>query len=292
MLSSNSSELIQTSQSKGWNGIVVEQRSHTVNEYSYPMFQSHLLSMHTGASIRLDQCHGGRTHQSIVHKGNISFVPAGQPSQWRHAQPANFVTLELDPKFVARIANHTNAIDASQIEFKNLYDSEDSKIQMLGQLLVAELETEVSISSLYAESLATALTIHLLRNYATQPLKLQKVGSHTSQRRLQLVVEYIHDNLGQDIRLANLAEVAALSPNYFITRFRQFTGLSPHQYVIKQRVEQAKRLLRRGHMSATEVAVAVGFFDQSHLTRHMRRLDSITPSQLLRQNRKNVPNRS
>ena len=68
-----------------------------------------------------------------------------------------------------------------------------------------------------------------------------------------------------------------MSPNYFARLFKQTTGITPHQYVIRCRIERAKELIQRGNLPLIEIATQVGFLDQSHLNRHFKRLVGVTP---------------
>jgi AraC family transcriptional regulator len=95
--------------------------------------------------------------------------------------------------------------------------------------------------------------------------------------KLLRALDYIHDNLANELSLQELAGVAGVSVYHFVVVFRQATGISPHQYVIHQRVEKAKSLLRRSDLSIGEIALQVGFYDSSHLNRHFKRLTGITP---------------
>lgn len=74
-----------------------------------------------------------------------------------------------------------------------------------------------------------------------------------------------------------------MSPNYFSRLFKETTGITPHQYVIRCRVEEAQDLLRQGKLSIAEIATQVGFVDQSHLNRHFKRLVGVTPKTFLKQ---------
>ena len=76
-----------------------------------------------------------------------------------------------------------------------------------------------------------------------------------------------------------------MSLTHFGRLFRRRTGLSPHQYVLGRRVQRAKELLRAGRLTPAEVAGAVGFYDQSHLTRHFRRAVGVTPAEWQRRQR-------
>jgi AraC family transcriptional regulator len=94
------------------------------------------------------------------------------------------------------------------------------------------------------------------------------------------VTDYIYAHLDQDLSLSELAAIAQMSPHYFSQLFKRSIGITPHQYVIRVRVERAKELLTQGNLSIAEVAKTVGFVDQSHLHRHCKRLLGVTPKML------------
>ena len=84
-------------------------------------------------------------------------------------------------------------------------------------------------------------------------------------------------NLDSDLSVAELATLAHLSPSHFVQVFRQSVGMTPHQYVKRQRIAKAKRLLAEGHLSIAEVALAAGFANQSHFGEAFRQLVGATP---------------
>jgi RpiB/LacA/LacB family sugar-phosphate isomerase len=96
-------------------------------------------------------------------------------------------------------------------------------------------------------------------------------------RRLQRVLEYVKENIEKDLSVAEMAQVVGMSQYYFSKLFKLSTGTTPHQYVMRQRVEQAQELLREGNTALVEVATHVGFETQSHFTSVFRRLVGITP---------------
>jgi AraC-like DNA-binding protein len=102
--------------------------------------------------------------------------------------------------------------------------------------------------------LANILGIHLLRQHSSvkQPLRQRSVGlDQTTLRRVSI---HIEEHLTDDLSLADLAAVAALSPYYFARLFKASTIVSPHQYVIQRRIERAKLLLSNTHWSLTAIA--------------------------------------
>jgi AraC family transcriptional regulator len=96
-------------------------------------------------------------------------------------------------------------------------------------------------------------------------------------RRLQRVFSHIRENINRDLSVNELAQVVGMSQYYFSKLFKMSTGTTPHQYVMRQRVERAQELLRESHTPLGEVATLVGFETQSHFTSVFRRLVGATP---------------
>jgi AraC family transcriptional regulator len=92
--------------------------------------------------------------------------------------------------------------------------------------------------------------------------------------------EYVEEHLGENLSLAALAGAVGLSPYHFARLFRASTGLSPHQYVIRRRVERARLLLASTDRSLASIAQDVGFVSGSHLATHVKRLLGVPPSRL------------
>jgi AraC family transcriptional regulator len=94
------------------------------------------------------------------------------------------------------------------------------------------------------------------------------------------VIEYIMENLGGNPTLEQMGAVAHLSPYHFARQFKAATGLAPHQYLISRRIERAQHLLRSDDdLGLAEVALRVGFSDQSKFSFHFKRLVGLTPRQ-------------
>jgi transcriptional regulator of acetoin/glycerol metabolism len=91
------------------------------------------------------------------------------------------------------------------------------------------------------------------------------------------VTEYVESHISENIDLAMLAGVAGLSVYHFAREFKRSTGATPHFYLIRKRIERAQTMLAHTDCSLTEIALAVGFSDQSHLARHFRHAVGLTP---------------
>lgn len=95
--------------------------------------------------------------------------------------------------------------------------------------------------------------------------------------RLQRVFAYIRENLAREVSVAQLAKTVGMSQYYFSKLFKTSTGTTPHQYVMRQRVERAQELLRDSGTALASVATEVGFETQSHFTSVFRHIVGVTP---------------
>jgi AraC-like DNA-binding protein len=94
---------------------------------------------------------------------------------------------------------------------------------------------------------------------------------------MRRVREYVDAHLGESMDLAELAAIAGLSVFHFARQFKQSAGVTPHSYLVQRRIERAQDMLARTDLALSEIAVAAGFSDQSHLARHFRQLLGTTP---------------
>jgi AraC-like DNA-binding protein len=92
------------------------------------------------------------------------------------------------------------------------------------------------------------------------------------------ICDYIESNLGEKIGLAALAAMSGLSTHHFARAFHQSVGIPPHSYLLRRRLEQVEHMLRETQLPLSEIALATGFSDQSHLARHFHRLTGVSPS--------------
>lgn len=132
-----------------------------------------------------------------------------------------------------------------------------------------------------------AATEVALSNYANAEA-LRERSAETAQKpheegglppfRLRKVQRYIGEHLDQDLTLARLAEVAGISKYHFSHLFKQSVGIPPYRYVILQRIEEAKRLLKQTELSIAQVALRTGFSSHSHLSKAFRKHVGTTPS--------------
>jgi AraC family transcriptional regulator len=273
-----------SSRSLGWRGLELECREASPPSKSLPSGAGqHLVIVSLGRGrIARESC--GESVKHDLHPGSVAVYPAGHSLCWSWSTRLKYFVFSLDPDFLNQVARRIYGVspgDFELVETERDYD-----------FAIADLAGAALGSHLNAESVANILALHLLRNYAkwargSPPGAL--VHPRTDMERVprgrepvQRAIRYIQENHARDIGLKDIAQAASLSRFHLARLFKHVVGVPPHQYLIQMRVQSAHSLLSAGagKRSLAEVALAVGFSDQSHLTRHFKRVLGVTPSQL------------
>ncbi|MBD2092837.1 helix-turn-helix transcriptional regulator [Microcoleus sp. FACHB-1515] len=142
------------------------------------------------------------------------------------------------------------------------------------QILSLHAALGQSIEPIEQQSRLIEVFSAILLHYAD--VEIRSIQSNQEHNAVRLVKEYLHDNFSSNVSLDQLAEITRLDRSYLTRIFRQAVGMPPYTYLNQIRVEKAKQFLQQG-MAVAEVAIAVGMSDQSHLTRHFKRIFGITP---------------
>ena len=207
--------------------------------------------------------------------GHTCVIPSGQAYVLRSSEDMEYLSIYIDPALLKRAAADSSV--PGRVELVEACSAADPLIRQIGMALKREGEAERPAGKLYAESLANLLTVHLLRHYTTHGEGAKRTLGGLSGHRLRRATEFINDNLERDLALSEIAEAVELSPFHFARAFKQATGMTPHQYLMKNRIERAKLLLTDYELPLVEVSYRAGFKNQSHFTTLFRRLTSLTP---------------
>jgi AraC family transcriptional regulator len=142
----------------------------------------------------------------------------------------------------------------------------DTVFENLVQALLPALTKPEQANRLFADHAVRAITAHLIRGYGSRIQPSRERGGLASwqERRAK---ELLRADLSGDICLQELASACRLSSSHFSQAFKQTVGCPPHQWLLHQRVEQAKNLILNTKLPLCEIALATGFADQSHFTR-------------------------
>jgi AraC family transcriptional regulator len=289
-----------SSRGLGWGPLNFERRESPPGSRALPNGSSqHLIFVALGSG-RCTRESGGERVEHELAPGSVALVPSRTQVSWSWPGRISFSVLTLEPAFLDRVAHEVFGLEPSHFKLVLSERANDTVITNIAGVLAREAMQAEPGGRLYAESLANILAVHLLRNYAQcangQMLEACSIpdeavadashgdaaGRSASQpRAVSDAVRLIQANYSRDLSLNDMAESVHLSPFHLARLFKQALGISPHQYLIQVRVNSARSLLSAGsgERSLAEVASAVGFADQSHLTRHFKRITGVTPSQ-------------
>ncbi len=207
----------------------------------------------------------------------LSFVPAGLRVWSRTVNVRRLTHLDLHFDMSVLGSRFVDGPDVRGMERPRLNFADD-RLFALARLIAAECRTSANLHDLYGESLMAALFVGLAQ---AEPVADRKRGQ-LAPRQLKRVTDYIEEHCGRPIRLQELAELTGLSTTHFCTAFKASTGLPPHKWQMRVRVERAKSLLTGSDMTLAAAAVMAGFSDQAHLTRVFRQIIGTTPAAWLR----------
>lgn len=269
---------ILSSRNHGWENIVVEEFQHPSGEGRTYHSDEHSICLSLAPRpVRLLQIKGGKTHRGLYGKGDISITPAKTPFFARWDGDDRYLQIRIASHFIQNVAREAIATNPDRLELRLEFRTRDPQIEAIGMMLLAELKQENLGGRLYIESLANVLAVHLLRQYSVvkPPISIYKGG--LSERQLMQVLEYINEHLDRDIKLADLAAFLGMSQFHFSHLFKQSIGMAPYQYLLQQRIERAKQLLKQTDRSIMEIALECGFNSHSHLSKQFRQLTGMTP---------------
>src|SRR5215813_14199915 len=157
--------------------------------------------------------------------------------------------------------------------------TDDAKLRATLESIAAELESGDAGWREVVRSLVNQLTVYLLRAHInaqrSDEIELSRVG--VVDRRLRRAIEFMSDNCGRELSLAEIAGAAYLSEFHFARLFKKVTGATPHAYLASLRVERARRLLAESDLPIAEVGAQVGYTSQSHFTKIFREATGMTP---------------
>ncbi|MEZ5428199.1 MAG: AraC family transcriptional regulator [Pyrinomonadaceae bacterium] len=218
----------------------------------------------------------GRSVIAKTGSGNSCLTVAGQHVSAYWDAPLDNLGIFLEPAFVDQTALENNI---PNFEFIEIADRKDPLIEQIGLAMLTEVNAENPTGHLYIESLTQTLILHLLQNHSTAAAKFAagKTGGGLSGYKLRRVKEFIRENLSHDLSLSEIAEIADLSRYHFSREFRRSTGLSPVQFLQKERIERAKILLENEDLPIAQVSLETGFKNQSHFTTLFRKYTKLTP---------------
>jgi AraC family transcriptional regulator len=240
---------------------------------------AHVLILRIGSPSVIEWQSEGREHRYEHPPGSVSLIPAGLRRAATVFRPLPGVAsiLQIEPKFLD--ANVRDVTRGGKLELVQHVDLRDAQIARLIESIFIDVQAGSPAGPLFGESIATALSLHVARQYAADRPPMDSYRGGLSRSNLNRVHEFIDTHLGGQLELAELADVTGLNLFHFARAFKQSTGESPHQYVLRRRIERAKQFLRDPRSTVLEASARTGFVDQSHFSKVFRRVVGLSPTE-------------
>ncbi|HEV2508828.1 AraC family transcriptional regulator [Bosea sp. (in: a-proteobacteria)] len=261
-----------------WNGVVAdlwqaECQAGASGEYvsEHPRLFVVLDKVGGNFETRLNRNEPGIS--SSARANAISFMPAGVPVWGRTQQRMRIRHLDLHFDAATVSERLGEALSPERLAQPRIAFS-NPRILTLARLIADECTEPDARHDLYGDGLVLAVLIDLFGVRANAPRRRAPL----SNWQLKAVTDYIGEHAAGTIRLQDLAELVGMSQSHFSHAFKASTGLPPHQWQLKARIERGQRLLAAGDRSLTEIAADAGFSDQAHFTRVFRRMVGETPA--------------
>jgi AraC family transcriptional regulator len=217
-----------------------------------------------------------------IRQGDLTLrTGLGTPTEvrWKclSSAPTQSLHLYLSQDLLVRTAEEVAGYDLARLSLVKCSGIQDPLLTQLGFALWQELEQSAPVGKLYAQTAAQMLAVHLLRHYTSERGTFKDLSQGLTAQQMRRVMDFVQAHLDQDLSLESLAQQTGFSPYHFTRLFRQATGESPHQFVLRQRIERARHLLKEKEVPLAHVAKESGFADQSHFTQVFKRHFGLTP---------------
>jgi AraC family transcriptional regulator len=167
---------------------------------------------------------------------------------------------------------------ASTLALFDAHFVEDRMLGSLTQVLASVDEDGGFLGPCFVDSVGLALTSHLLHLYAVRAPRIKSKVSPLPAWKLRRVRDFVEDNLFHPIYLSEMSEIAGLSRMHFAAQFRAATGLTPHAYLLRRKVERAQTLLSDLTLSVADVGSIVGFKNKTHFASAFKKIAGVSPS--------------
>jgi AraC family transcriptional regulator len=207
------------------------------------------------------------------HKG-VFINPAHKLHAASFSGEMDRFVIDLNCAVVDRVVDELGLAPAA---LHSVHNDVDEVVVGLALSLRRNLDKDVLACTLYADSMAHFLAMHLVMREATLAPSRPLNARPLSRRQMRILDEYVSDNSATAVGLPELAALLSMGQNQLLRRLKISTGLTPHQYLMRKRIERARTMLRESDRSIAEIGFEVGFSSQSHFSERFRALVGTSP---------------
>jgi AraC family transcriptional regulator len=226
---------------------------------------------------------GAGDRQNITSRtrpGTITIIPSGHEARWDIAGSIEVSHIYLTQ---ARFQDCTDRLaEGKRVELLDRVGFEDPAAARIMELLSGEAEIGEPSARLFVEQAIDLLCIQLLRKHTALSIPVTRPPAGLAPWQVKRVTAYMLERASESLTLDELAGVIHLSRFHFCTAFRLATGKTPHEWLVIQRIDMARKLLEDRVLNITEVGLAVGYGTPSAFTAAFRKIVGCTPTDFRR----------
>jgi AraC family transcriptional regulator len=206
--------------------------------------------------------------------GDLALCPRYE-EMWMRTEDLHVLSLSISDQALKAASYETSG----EVELRPQFKFADARLGALVAAVHAEMATGFSSGSLFLDSIEQAVAVALVDRYAVRHRSVRKYKGGLGPSRMRRISELVDAKAEDELTLLEMAQSVELSTAHFSRIFRKSTGESPHQFVLRHRIERAKAMLRAAGARVLDVAVACGFKSQQHFARAFRHLCGVSPTE-------------
>jgi len=259
--------------------IQVYQNYHSTGEDPKPkILDRHLIGLTTNPICYLTLKHNSDKLKEISYFAEeLMIFPAGI-NHWASWQNSTGIFLSIDNKLLDSYAQ--KLLDGHTFQLISHLKIRDNFLRELMSSIALVSKKSSEIDDLYLESLFSTLTLHLISNYTEKKTINKSNYGGLAPHKLSIVIDYIRSNLNEKITIATLANLLGLSEYHFIRCFKESRGISPYQYILKERLKKAIEMIKKTDENLAHISLNCGFYSQSQMNLMLKKHFNLTPKDL------------
>ena len=217
---------------------------------------------------------GARRTELTEFRYNVGemILPHRREEKWVGLMNAPYLQLSISDVALAAASDR-------QVELRMYRKFADSRLRALATAVHAEMGAGFPSGRLFLDSVEQAIAVALVHGHAAGRGLVRINRGGLGAARLRTVTEFVHSKMDADMSLDDMAQSVGLSTAHFARMFRKSVGETPHQFVLRQRIERAKVMLRAPAVRVLDVAMACGFRTQQHFAQVFRDACGVTPTE-------------
>lgn len=267
---------VVTTQAFDWPGVRLEAGINNIAAVDEAVGLHHYVSMNVDDRPVTFEVKDGVGHfrRVVLRRGAAWICPAGELVSLRVNSAFHYVRMSIDPAYFDRLTTQPRG---APVELRRTYGVAKTQLAHLLSALVAEADTGNPGGLPFVEALTTAVSQQVAVHAGVRTARVDRLRGGLSASAKRAALELMAERLDVRLTVDDLAREVGLSPSHFARAFRETVGQPPHRYLLRRRLEHARRLLDYPDAALADVAQRTGFADQAHFTRLFKREFGVTP---------------